>query len=288
MAAWLRSGKGARAGAPGAGRFEPPSIAAGRVKEKRSPSVPARTHAAGDGDGFRTGARHGRRRPRRPRPGDRGRLRGPTSSVPWPLRRRGRPRDPRPPDDREPPAPVPRPRLRRGPLPRPQGHGQHMAALHNLARARRPVVSLRRRAAHPRRPLGGNGPAGRLRKAAPTYGAGCVRLPRGRRAARNPGALRQGHRGGKAVARPRRSSLSSFLPYNLSGSAGGVEGGRRGPPRAAPRTVRPPGARETPPGLRPRGPRMRATAPKRRGPPRVPRTRRVGGTTSRGHGPAEG
>ena len=81
-------------------------------------------------------------------------------------------------------------------------------------------------AAPGRQRTGGPPPEG----SAPTYGDGCVRLPRGRRAARNPGALRQGHRGGKAVARPRRSSLSSFLPYNLSGSAGGSRGAGEGPP----------------------------------------------------------
>ena len=88
-----------------------------------------------------------------------------------------------------------------------------------------------------------------------------------------------------------RRPASPLQPFFLSSLStyravpGGSRGAGEGPPRAAPRTVRPPGARETPPGLRPRGPRMRATAPKRRGPPRVPRTRRVGGTTSRGHDP---
>ena len=168
----------------------------------------------------------------------------------------------------------PRPRATHGGSPQP------------LARARRPVVSLRRRAAHPRRPLGGNGPAGRLRKAAPTYGAGCVRLPHGRRAARNTGALRQGHRGGKAVARAPASFF--FFPITYRAMPGGSRGAGERPPRAAPRPVRPPGARETPPGLRPRGPRMRATAPKRRGPPTRPPDPAGRRHHSRGHGPAEG
>ena len=228
------SGRGRARRRTGRRPLRPPSIAAGRVKEKRSPSAPARTHAAGEGDGFRTGARHGRRRPRRPRPETGGGCSGPRPSV----AAAGGARAIRGPDGpREPRSPVPRPR-----------------------------------SAEPRWP-GRNGPAA----SAPTYGAGCVRLPHGHRAARNPGALRQGHRGWKAVARPRRSSLSSFLPYNLSGSAGG-EGGRRGPPLGPPRE---PCLREQ---GRPRpafGPEARACGRRRQsaaGPLRVPRTRRVGGT----------